>query len=188
MTYAGVYYGAGIAVASGSPSIDHVTFLNNANYGLSVWGGTPTLDNVTVTGATVNGINITGAATTVIVTNSSFANSAGYGVNVGAGGGVSLSGTSISECGSYAVGAEAGTRILSATGMPVSANGGGTKNSIGYRGGTVAAAEAWHFFAMPGGGGTIPAQVDGQRAGQCLVSAVGRTGLESQRGPVLEPR
>ena len=48
--------------------------------------------------------------------------------------------------------------------------------------------ETWHFFAVPGGGGTIPAQVDAQRAGQCLVSAVGRTGLESQRVPVLEPR
>ena len=48
--------------------------------------------------------------------------------------------------------------------------------------------ETWHFFAVPGQGGSIPARMDGQALGQGLVSAVGRTGLESSRVPVLDPR
>ena len=41
--------------------------------------------------------------------------------------------------------------------------------------------ETWHFFTVPGSGGSIPAHQDGQPLGRCLVSAVGRTGLESPR-------
>ena len=48
--------------------------------------------------------------------------------------------------------------------------------------------ETWHFFAVPGQGGSIPARMDGQALGQSLVSAVGRTGLESPRVPVLDAR
>ena len=40
---------------------------------------------------------------------------------------------------------------------------------------------AWRFFALPPGGGSIPAQSGSQPLGLALVSAIGRTGLESPR-------
>jgi hypothetical protein len=48
--------------------------------------------------------------------------------------------------------------------------------------------DTWHFFTLPGGGGTLPALVDGQPLGRALASAVGRTGLESPRVPLLDQR
>lgn len=41
--------------------------------------------------------------------------------------------------------------------------------------------DRWRFFTLPGGTGTLPAQVDGADLGPVVVSAVGRTGLESPR-------
>ncbi|MCE7956343.1 MAG: right-handed parallel beta-helix repeat-containing protein, partial [Acidobacteria bacterium ACB2] len=148
VSYTGNYGNAGgVVIAGGSPAHDHVTVTSSSTAGIAVTGGTPTLDAVSVSGVTTDGIYVSGTSTTPTVTNSTLSGNSRYGINLVNGGGLNVSGTALTGNTNYAVGAEANTRLLSATGLTVSGNGGGTKNAIGYRGGNITSHETWRLFS-----------------------------------------
>ena len=46
----------------------------------------------------------------------------------------------------------------------------------------------WRLFTLPGGGGTLPACLDGQPLDLAFAASVGRTGRESPRVPLGDAR
>jgi flagellar hook assembly protein FlgD len=83
-------------------------------------------------------MNASGGAPTI--SNSTFSNNGSYGLNLNAANSVSLSGTAFTGNSSYAVGAGPGTHLLGLTNITATGNG---VNAVGYRGGTISAAETW---------------------------------------------
>jgi flagellar hook assembly protein FlgD len=107
----------------------------------------PTISNVSITSSGNNGIVINGATATPTLSNMTVTGSVQYGINLNGSGGVNLATATLTNNTLFAVGADPGTRLLSMTGLTVSGNGGGTKDGIDYRGGTINANETWHAFA-----------------------------------------
>ena len=106
-------------------------------------GSSPTFSNLTVSYSLKSGITVTGATATPSVTSATLTNNTLYGANVVSSGGITLTNSTISNNTDYAIGAEAKTRLLGLTGLTLTGNGGGNKNSIGYRGGSITATETW---------------------------------------------
>src|SRR6202043_498171 len=116
--YGGYYWGATVFVQGSSPAFDHMTIASSSSIGLymNTSGGAPPISN------------------------STFSNNASYGLNLVAGNSVSLSTPAFTGPSSYAVGAEPGTHLLGLTNITATGNG---VNAVGYRGGTISAAETW---------------------------------------------
>ena len=121
ISYAGYYYGQGINVTSGAPQFDHVTVSNIASTVVYVQGGSPTITGSTITQCTGNGLDVKAGATLA-----------------------SISTTTISNNTGYAVITEPGAVLPSLSGVTMTGNGGGTKNVLAYRGGTINGSQAWH--------------------------------------------
>ncbi len=121
VSYAGYSDGKAIYVAGGSPQFDHVTVSNSSGYGVYVSGGSPTITGSTITQCAWSGLDVqAGAALAAIDT------------------------TTISNNGEYAVVTEPGGVLPSLAGVTMTGNGGGTKNTVAYRGGTINGSQAWH--------------------------------------------
>src|ERR1700688_3336773 len=116
--YGGYYWGSMVFVQGCSPTFDHVTIANSSTIGLNMNtpGGAPTISN------------------------STFSNNGSYGLNLIAANSVSLSDTVFTGNSSYAVGAEPGTHFQGLTNITATGNG---VNAVGYRSGTISAAETW---------------------------------------------
>lgn len=118
--YAGHSYWRGVLVTGSAPKFDHVTIANNQGAGVSVSGAAalPVFESCTVSGNSTNGVYLGSGA--IDIRDSTIANNA-----------------------SYAISAGPGASILGLSGMTATGNGGGTRNTIGYRGGTISATETW---------------------------------------------
>ncbi len=121
VSYAGYQNGQGIYVYAGSPQFDHVTVSNIASTGVYVYGGSPSITDSTITQCTGNGLDVKAGATLA-----------------------SISTTTISNNTGYAVITEPGAVLPSLAGVTMTGNGGGTKNVLAYRGGTINGSQAWH--------------------------------------------
>ncbi len=113
------------------------------NSTVRVEGGAPLLEHVTVSGSSANGIRVQGATTTLTLRDAVVSGNGEHGLNLLSGGGVDVSNTAFINNTSYAVGAEPGTRLLGMTNLSVTGNGGGAKDGIGYRGGTINGTASW---------------------------------------------
>jgi flagellar hook assembly protein FlgD len=124
--------------------LSYVTFQYGGGWGwgamVFVQGSSPTFNNVTIASSSSIGLymNTSGGAPTI--SNSTFSNNGSYGLNLVAANSVSLSGTAFTGNSSYAVGAGPGTHLLGMTNITATGNG---VNAVGYRGGTISAAETW---------------------------------------------
>jgi len=124
--------------------LSYVTFQYGGGSGwgamVFVQGSSPTFDHVTIASSSSVGfwMNTSGGAPTI--SNSTFSNNGSYGLNLAAANTVSLSGTAFTGNSSYAVGAGPGTHLLGLTNITATGNG---VNAVGYRGGTISAAETW---------------------------------------------
>lgn len=125
---------ATVSYAGQSSSLPGAIYIN---------GSSPTLSNLTISNCSKSGLVASGSTATPVITNSTFTNNTLYGLNAVAGGGFNLTGSTISNNGDYAIGADVNTRLLGLTGLVVSGNGGGSKNAIGYRGGSITSNEVW---------------------------------------------
>ncbi len=121
LTYGGAGSAAMLRIDSASPVLDHVTAANSANDGVSFRGASanPSLSDFTIT------------------------TNARYGLNFYEGGGATVTNSTVTNNTDYAMAAEPNTRLLGLTGMTVSGNGGGTKDFVLYRGGTITTSEIW---------------------------------------------
>jgi flagellar hook assembly protein FlgD len=130
--------------SSSASQLSYVTFQygGGAGWGSMVFvqGSSPAFDHVTIASSSSIGLdmNIAGGAPTI--SNSTISNNGSYGFNLVAGNTVTLSDTAFTGNASYAIGAEPGTHLLGLTNMTATGNGG---NAVGYRGGTINAAETW---------------------------------------------
>ena len=106
-------------------------------------GASPVLDHVTISNSSTAGLLVTGATASVALSDSVIRNNTGYGVNVASGATLNLTNTSFTDNTSYAIGAEPQTSLLGLTGLTLTGNGGGTKNHLYYRGGTITGSETW---------------------------------------------
>ncbi len=124
--------------------LSYVTFQYGGGWGwgamVFVQGSSPTFDHVTIATSSSIGLYMNTAGGAPTITNSTFSNNGSYGLNLVAGNSVSLSGTAFTGNSSYAVGAGPGTHLLGLTNITATGNGG---NAVGYRGGTISAAETW---------------------------------------------
>src|ERR1700726_477208 len=124
--------------------LSYVTFQYGGGYNwgsmIFVQGSSPSFDQATIASSSSIGLymNTPGGAPTI--SNSAFSNNGSYGLNLVAGNSVSLSNTAFTGNSSYAVGAEPGTHLLGLTNITATGNG---VNALGYRGGTISAAETW---------------------------------------------
>jgi flagellar hook assembly protein FlgD len=125
-------------------TVPYVTFQYGGGYGwggmVFVQGSSPTFDHVTIASSSSIGLymNVSGGAPTI--SNSTFSNNGSYGLNLLAANSVSLSDTVFTGNSSYAVGAGPRTHLLGLTNITATGNG---VNAVGYRGGTISAAETW---------------------------------------------
>ena len=124
VTYGGYSNDGGIKVESGSPSFDHVTVSTTSGRGVHVTGGSVSLTNSMITQGTSNGLWVTAGATVTSLEGTTISNNTGYGVYV-----------------------TPGAVLPVLTGLTMSGNGGGTKNAVGYYGGTISGNETWHAGA-----------------------------------------
>ncbi|HVS31101.1 MAG TPA: right-handed parallel beta-helix repeat-containing protein, partial [Thermoanaerobaculia bacterium] len=160
LTYATISYGGSgsstgiVRIASGAATLDHVTITESATAGIySLTAGAVTLTSITVANCTGDGLlaetwsgNLTGLHT---ITDATFATNGGHGVNLGRAGRASITGTTFTDNTNYAVGAEPGTRLDALTAITASGNGGGAKNAVGYRTGTMNARdETWQASSV----------------------------------------
>jgi flagellar hook assembly protein FlgD len=123
--------------------LSYVTFqYGGYNWGSMVFvqGSSPTFDHVTIASSSTIGLDMNTPGGAATITNSTFSNNGSYGLNLVAANSVSLSGTAFTGNSSYAVGAEPGTHLLGLTNVTATGNG---VNAVGYRGGTISAAETW---------------------------------------------
>jgi flagellar hook assembly protein FlgD len=124
--------------------LSYVTFQygggNNWGAMVFVQGSSPTFDHVTIASSSTIGLNMNTAGGAPAISNSTFSNNGSYGLNLVAGNSVSLSGTAFTGNSSYAVGAGPGTHLVGMTNITATGNG---VNAVGYRGGTISAAETW---------------------------------------------
>ena len=105
-----------------------------------VQGSAPAFDHVTIARSSTIGLWMNTAGGAPTISNSTFSNNGSYGLNLVAANSVSLSGTAFTGNSSYAVGAGPGTHLLGLTNITATGNG---VNAVGYRGGTISAAETW---------------------------------------------
>jgi parallel beta-helix repeat protein len=142
---------------SGSLSTSQISYasvLYAGNYyaGIFVDNSSPTLDHVTVSNSSAEGIRVTGSTAAPTIANCTLSSNAGYGINVTNGGGptsATVSGTTFTNNGNYAIGAEANALLLDLSNLTATGNGSGAKDSIGYRGGVISTAERWPNSALP---------------------------------------
>jgi hypothetical protein len=127
LSYATVNYGGGanggaVSIDSVTPALDHLTISNSGAAGIYVTGGGngPTIDSSTISSSTTYGINLTNSATATITN------------------------TTLTGNGSYAIGADVNTNVNGLTGMSASSNGGGAKNGIEQRGGNLTGGRTFH--------------------------------------------
>jgi flagellar hook assembly protein FlgD len=106
-------------------------------------GASPALDHVTISNSSTSGLVLIGAGASVALSDSTVRNNASYGVNVDNAASLTITDTSLTDNSGYALGSEANTKVLGLTGLTLSGNGGGTKNYIYYRGGTITGNETW---------------------------------------------
>jgi hypothetical protein len=154
IAYAGnVNWGGGggaLWLTSGSATLSYVTITESSTLGIhSRSTAASSFDNVTVSNCTSHGLLVQGnGAQTGLntITNSMFTTNGGYGINFGNDGRASITNSNITNNTSYAIGTQPHTDILGLTGLTVSGNGGGAKNAISYRGGTISARnETWRY-------------------------------------------
>lgn len=131
--------------ANSTSQISYATVRYAGYYGgnVVVDGSSPSMDHLTVTNSSAAGVYLKGSAVTASMSNSTLSSNATFGLNVTQGAGVTLTNTAFSNNTSYAVGAEANTRLLGMTGLTATGNGGGTKNGIGYGPGIISTNETW---------------------------------------------
>ncbi len=154
LTYASVLYSggwnAGVVVEGSSPTIDHVTVSNSSSDGIKVMGtgSAPTITNCTLTSNSSNGLNLTAGNSTV--TGCTMSSNSGYGLNITSGTTATISSCTFTNNGNYATGADTNTSLLDLSNLTATGNGsGGTKNAIGYRGGSISGAERWVNGSLP---------------------------------------
>ena len=118
--------GGALRIEGTSPQFDHLTITSSGSAGINVTGGAaPTIDSSTISGSTTYGVNVNGG-TSPTITNTTFTNN-----------------------GSYAISVSPNGYLLGLTGLSGSGNGGGTKDGIEQRGGTINTATTWHVSAFP---------------------------------------
>jgi flagellar hook assembly protein FlgD len=124
--------------------LSYVTFQYGGGWGwggmVFVQGSSPTFNNVTIASSSSIGLYMNTAGGAPTISNSTLSNNGSYGLYLVAANSVSLSGTAFTGNSSYAVGAGPGTHLLGLTNITATGNG---VNAVGYRGGTISAAETW---------------------------------------------
>jgi flagellar hook assembly protein FlgD len=124
--------------------LSYVTFQYGGGWGwgsmVYVQGSSPTFDHVTIASSLSTGLDMNTAGGAPTIGNSTFSNNGSYGLHLIAANSVWLSNTAFTGNSSYAVGAEPGTHLLDLTNITATGNG---VNAVGYRGGTISAAETW---------------------------------------------
>lgn len=148
VSYATVSYGGGvngraIYVNSVSVSLDHTTVSQSSGDGIQVNGASPSLNTITATNCGDDGMMITGSTSNPTVSNSTFSNNAGEGIDIQGNGGINLTNTAFNNNTSYGITTIANTRLAGLTGLTFSGNGGGNKNGIAHSGGTITTDEVW---------------------------------------------
>lgn len=113
-----------VAIHSGSPSFDHVTFRNNQYAGVTFTNGSPVITNSTITANGGPGIWATG------------------------GSGLTLTGNTITNNNGYAVTLPLSVQLADASGLSASGNGTG-KDAIEYREGTISSNRSWPLSPIP---------------------------------------
>ncbi len=124
--YAGSNSSAAVLLDTSSPTLDHLTVSNSSSEGIRVQtcylcaSSSPTISFGTLT------------------------SNAGYGINVTGENSPTIRDCTFTNNGNYAIGAEANTTLLNLSNLTATGNGtGGTKNAIGYRGGTITGSDRW---------------------------------------------
>ena len=125
-----------------------VTWGGGANGGaISIDSVTPQLSNVTVTSSGAAGIYVTGSGTGPTgptIDSSAISSSATYGINLVNAATAAITNTTLSNNGSYAIGADVNTNVNGLTSITATGNGGGTKNGIEQRGGNLTGTRTMH--------------------------------------------
>ena len=144
--WGGLRFGSGAGPSASQVTYVTVSYAGNLSSfpsGIYVNGSSPTFNNVTVNFSSRSGVQITGSAATPSFTNVTVSNNTIYGINLVSSGGINITNSAISNNTDYAFGADANTRLIGLTGLTISGNGSGSKNSIGYRGGSITTNETW---------------------------------------------
>lgn len=146
ISYATVSYGGSdgrsIWIVTGSLTLDNVTVTESSGFGIhSVTTAGPTFSSVTVSNCTSDGILIakdnSNQSGLHSLSDSTISANGGHGVNVGAGGRASITSTTLSNNTGYAISASYNSDIQSLAGSSASGNGGGSKNGVEFRTGTI---------------------------------------------------
>ncbi len=148
VSYSGGFY-AGVLIEGCSPSLDHVTVSNSSGEGIRVTGTSPgpTITNCTLSSNSSNGVGLTAGSTTI--SGCTFASNSGYGINQTSASTATITGCTFTSNGNYAIGAEPNTNLQGLSNLTATGNGGGSKNAIGYRGGSITTAEHWINGSLP---------------------------------------
>jgi len=133
-------------------------------------GGTINFDNLTVTGSGCSGIFVNGTHSALSLGSSTLAGSSFYGLMLQNGASANVSATAFTNNGTYAISGDAGTSLAGLTGLTATGNGGGAKNGIELRGGTVTGSQTW----LPGLDWYVTSS-PGIGAGGALTIAAGTT-------------
>jgi flagellar hook assembly protein FlgD len=106
-------------------------------------GGTLAFDNLKVSGSGSSGIYLYGTASALTLSDSTITGSAYYGVILVNGSTAGVSATAFTGNGAYALSVDGSSALTGLTGLSATANGGGAKNGIEYRGGAISGAQTW---------------------------------------------
>ncbi len=106
-------------------------------------GGTISFDNVAVTSSACSGMALYGTTTLLGLSSSAITGSAYYGIILLNGATANVTSTAFTNNGTYALSLDAGGTLTGLSGLSAAGNGGGARNGIEFRGGTVTGAQSW---------------------------------------------
>ena len=133
-------------------------------------GGTVNFDNLTVTGSGCSGIFVNGTQSALNLSSSTLGGSSFYGLLLQNGASANVSTTTFTNNGTFAISGDSGTALAGLTGLTATGNGGGAKNFIEFRGGTIGGSQTW----LPGLDWYVTSS-PGIGAGGALTIAAGTT-------------
>jgi flagellar hook assembly protein FlgD len=141
------FYGASASVSQ----LSYAIILYGGQYlgGILIDSSSPSVDHVTVSNSLMDGILVTGAGAAPTITTCAIVSSAGYGINLVSGARATISGTTLTNSGNYAIGAEGGTSLLDLTNLIATGNGSGAKNAIGHRQSQIRTNDHWRASTLP---------------------------------------